>query len=270
MAITTGDGYIAAAKQMVVYTKTGSATTVAAQPFSMFALAGNPGAGTLAIGNTTAGVVPTDAVAGYPVLSSFGGTNTGYLSRVMFSNTVASRFALFDRLWAGGAVSMTALATTTFTGNPSYVGRLPNSSYLGTEIWLEITTTVSATATTISVAYTNQDGTTARTTGATSSLSGFTTPRLVPMPLQAGDTGVQRIESVTVGGTVATAGAFNVMVMRELWSGGRVKTANDGDVHGIDRVGMPIVYDTSALYPVIWADSTSSGVPDLTFEIVNG
>ncbi len=268
MAITTGDGYIAAAKQQVIYTKTASATTVAAQPFSMFALAGNPGAGTLAIGNTTNGVVPTDATAGYPVINAFGGSATGYLTRVEFANTVASRFALFDRLYAAGAVSMTSLATTTFTSQPSFSAR-NGGSFVGLEIWLEITTTVSSTATTISVTYVNQDGTTGRSTGATGTLSGFTSPRLIPMPLQSGDSGVQQITSVTVGGTVATAGAFNVMVLRPLWSGGRVKIANDGDVHGIDRVGMPIVYADSALYPVIWADSTSSGIPDLTFEIAN-
>ena len=73
MAITTLDGYIASAKQLVPWIKTAARTTVAAGWFSLFELAGNPGAGTLAGSSTTAGVVPDDTVAGFPSLSTFGG-----------------------------------------------------------------------------------------------------------------------------------------------------------------------------------------------------
>ena len=43
-----------------------------------------------------------------------------------------------------------------------------------------------------------------------------------------------------------------------------------GDVHGPDKTGLPIVYATSALWPIIAADSTSSGVPDLLMTVING
>lgn len=266
MAITSGDSYIAAGKQKVRIVKTASAVTVAAQWHTLVDRAGNPGAGTLAVGNTTTGVVPDDTVAGYPALDAFGGL-TGYLSIVDFSNTIACRLAVYDRLWHAGAVNLNALATTTFTTQPSYAARLPGTSYSGLAIWLEIGTTVSATATTVNVTYVNEAGVAAHTTGATASLSGFVTGRLIQMPLQAGDKGVQQITSVTVGGTVATAGTFNVIVARPLWTAGRVPIANGGDVHGIDKTGMPIVYDTSALWPIISADATSSGVPDLLLEV---
>ena len=49
MAITTFNGFIAAAKQYASFSKIASRTSVAASWFSVFDVAGNPGAGTLAI-----------------------------------------------------------------------------------------------------------------------------------------------------------------------------------------------------------------------------
>lgn len=266
MAITTGDQYIAAAKQVIPFTKTASVTTIAATRFGVFATAGNPGAGTAAMA-ATPGAVPDDTVAGYPSVNTFGASAVGYVTRVQYANSVAGRLELWDRLY-GLNVSLTALATTTITSPPSYSARLPGTSYVGLRLFVEITTAVSATATTVQVNYTNQAGTAARATAATASLSGFTANRLVELPLQAGDTGIQKLESVTVGGTVATAGAVNVIVLRPLWTG-RVAIANDGNIHGLDKTGMPQVYDTSALFLTVVADSTSSGIPDLNIEIAN-
>lgn len=268
MAITTLDGYIASGKQKVPFTKTTAVTTVAAQWFSTLDVAGVPSAGSLAVGNTANGLVPTDATTGYPVLNNFG-SNTGYISSVEFSNTVASRLYLVDRLFNVGSISATALATTTLTSQPSYSARLPNADYKGLEIWIEVNVAFSATATTVAVGYTNQDGTTGRTTGASASLTGVTTRRMIQLPLQAGDSGVQAINSVTVGGTVATAGTFNILVVRPLWQG-RVRSANDGDIHGLDKTGLPIIYETSALMLMIAADSTSGGIPDVVVEVCNG
>ena len=265
MAITTGDGYIASAKQIVPITKTASTTTVAATRFSVFDKAGNPGAGTLALTTATTGVVPTDATTGYPLLNAFGGSATGYLTRVQFASSVVGRLELWDRLF-GINVSLAAAATTTLASQASYAARVPGGVYNGLRIFLEMTTAAAA-ATTVTVTYTNQDGTTGRTTGATASLSGFTVNRLVELPLQAGDSGVQKIETVVVGGT-AGAGAVNVIVLRPLWTA-RVAIANGGDVHGPDKTGMPVVYDTSALYLTCVPDSTSTGVPDLNVEISN-
>ena len=268
MTIATRDQYIAAAKQLVRIVKTASFTTVAAVPFSTLDVAGLPGAGSLAVGNTANGLVPDDTVAGFPPLNAFGGAAVGYLGSVDFGSTVASRLTLYDRLFHVGSISMTALATTTLASQPSYAARLPNTDYSNLEILLEFNAAVSATATTINVTYTNQAGTTGRATGATATLSGFTTRRVLQMPLQAGDSGVQKIESVIVGGTVATTGSVNVVVARRLWSN-RVRSANDGGLDGIDRVGLPIMYDTSALWLVVEADSTASGVPEVFMTVAN-
>lgn len=270
MAITTADGWFAAARQSGLIRKTSTATSVALNPTSLLDVTGTPGAGSLSIGNTTTGVVPTDATAGFPTINAFGGSAKGYLASAQFRNTVLGGAILYDRIWHAGSVSMTSLATTTFSSQPSYTGRLPGGTdYSGLEIILEINATVSATATTVSVGYTNESGTTGRSTGATNSLSGFAARRLVFMPLQAGDESVQRIDSLTVGGTVATTGSVNVIVARRL-AEFDIRVAGQVDSQAWDMIGAPEVFADSALWLVAQPDSTSTGLPSLGFTILNG
>jgi len=264
MAFTKLDDYIAAAKQRVQWGKTATRTTVAATWFSLFDIAGNPGGGTLAGSSTAAGVVPSDATAGYPVIDAFGGINLGYLSRVEFGSTVACRFTIFDRLFLAGAYAFNA--NTTLASQPSYASRLPLTSYGGLQIWVEMVTAATGNQA-VAVTYTNELGVTARSTGAVGIGAAPTVGRCWQLPLQAGDAGVQKIESVV--GSVASAGTFNVMVLRPLWSG-RVRLANDGDVHDMFKTGLRQIFSDSALYVLVNADSTSSGIPEMAIEVANG
>jgi hypothetical protein len=264
MAITTFDGLIASAKQSVSIVKTASRTAVAAQWFSVFDLAGNPGAGTLAGTSTTAGVVPTDATAGVPLINAFGGGAKGYLMHVDFGSSVACRIKLFDLVWKGGAYAFNA--NTALTAQPSYSTRVPGGTdYADTQIWLEQVTAGTGTQV-VTVTYTNQGGTGSRSTGAVSTAANIV-GRCWQLPLQADDTGVQKIDNVL--GATATAGTFNILVLRPLWSG-RVRIANDGDVHDLTKTGMAEVYADSALFPLIAADSTATGIPELEITIANG
>lgn len=265
MTISSLDQFIAAASQRLSLLKTASRTSVAAIPFSVFDLAGNPGAGTLAGTSTTAGVVPTDATAGSPVINAFGGGATGYIGGVTFGNTVASRLRLFDLLWKGGAYAFNAAVT--LSGQPSYASRvLGGTDFTNTEIWLEAVTAFTGNQS-IQVTYTNQDGVTGRTTGTIATGVAPIVGRMLQLPLQAGDTGVQKIESVT--STVSTAGTFNVLVMRRLWEG-RCRLANDGDTHDLLKTGMPQIFADSALFLQVVADGTATGIPEIQLEVVNG
>lgn len=269
MAITTGNDWIAAAKQQVMIRKAAAFTTVAQVPFSMFDVAGNPGAGSLNIGNTANGLVPDDSVAGFPAINAFGSGNMGYLSQAAWRSSVAGGCDLYERLFHAGSYSLTALGTTTLSAQPSFLSRLPDASYNGLEIFLEINAAVSATATTVAVTYTGADGTTGRTTGASVSLSSMTSRRVVPMPLQAGDKGVQKIESVVVGGTVATTGSVNVIIARSLASFD-VRLPNASDIQSWDVLGAPRLLDPAAMWPMILSDGTSSGTFTLRTTILNG
>lgn len=264
MSIVTLDGYIAAAKQVIPFIKTAARTTIAAAWFSLIDVAGNPGAGVLAGTNTAAGLVPTDATAGCPPINAFNGANIGYISNVDFGSTVACRMRLFDLLFKAGAYSFNS--NVTLAAQPSYSSRVPGGTdFKGTQIWVEFVTASTGTQS-VAVTYTNQDGTAAKTTGTVVTVAG-TIGRLFQLPLAAGDTGVQKIESVV--GSVATVGTFNILVLRPLWSG-RCRVVNDGDRHGLDLTGLPQVWTDSALFLGVCADSTSSGVPELQIEVANG
>lgn len=265
MAITTLDGIIAAAKQRVPIKKTATRTTVANGWFSLWDIAGGPGAGTLAGSSTTTGVVPDDTTAGTPLINAFGGGNTGYLQNVEFASTVACRLMIYDLLWKGGAYAFNA--STTGQTPTSYSARVPGGTdFTNTEIWVEQVTTATGNQA-VNVTYTNQSGTGSRSTGAVGIGAAPTVGRMWQLPLQAGDTGVQGVTGVA--GTVASAGTFNVLVIRPLWSG-RVIAANFGDLHDYMRVGLPQLFATSALAVCVNADSTSSGLPELMLTIANG
>ena len=265
MSITSLDQLIAAPKQRVVFHKTASRTSVATIPFSVFDIAGNPSGGTLAIGNTTTGIVPTKILAGYPTINAFAGGAIGYISALQFGSSVACRLNLFDCLFSAGAFAFNAAAT--LSTQPSYAARVPNgTNFNGTEIWIEAVTAFTGNQS-IAVTYTNQDGVTGRTTGTIATGVAPIVGRMLQLTLQAGDTGVQKIESVT--STVSTAGTFNVHVMRRLWSG-RVRIANDGDNHDFLKIGMPQVFADSALRLVVTADSAATGIHELLIDIANG
>lgn len=263
MAITTLDGLIAAAKQTTGINKTASRTAIASSWFSVFDLAGSPGAGVLAGTSTANGVVPTDATAGCMPINTFGGGATGYLSRVEFGSTVACRQRLFDMLFKAGAYAFNA--NTALSAQPSFSGRVPGGTdFNAIEIWIEAVTAFTGNPT-FTITYTNQAGTAGRIATLAAGLAP-TLGRKLQIPLQAGDSGVQLITNVQC--TVATVGTFNVLVQRKLWSG-RVRSANDGDVHGWDKTGGAQVWDTSAVVLDVAPDSTATGIPEVNFDIVN-
>ncbi len=265
MAITTLDGLIGAAKQVIAYLKTASRTTIASGWFSYFDVAGNPGGGTLAGSSTANGVVPTDATAGCPTINAFGGGAKGYLSQIDFGNTVACRMRLFDMLFKAGAYAFNA--ATSLASQPAYSSRIPGGTdYNGLQIWFEAVTAFTGNLS-LAVTYTNEAGTTGRTTGTIAFGFAPTLGRMVQLPLQAGDRGVQKIESVTA--TVSSVGTFNILVLRELWSA-RVRSVNDGGTHGPLETGMPEVFADSALVVAVCPDSTAGGIPELGLVISNG
>jgi hypothetical protein len=189
------DAYLTAPTETVQFAKTASRTSVAGVPFSVFDLAGYPGAGTLAVGNTTTGIVPTDALAGYPPIRTFAGGLKGFIGGFTFGSSVASRISIYDTLFSVGAIPFTA-ATTTLSGQPSYAARVPDAYYANnTQIWLEAVTAFTGNLS-VNIGYLNQDGV-AKTTGVINTGAALIVGRMFLVPLAAGDTGVQRIDSIT-------------------------------------------------------------------------
>ena len=156
MAILSLDDYIASVKQIIPYSKTTARTSVANVWFAIHDLAGNPGAATLAVGNTANGVVPTDATAGYPIIGF--STGLGYVATVDFGSTVACRITVYDRLFHAGAYAFNA--STTLASQPSYSSRIPGGTdYTGLQLWAEAVTGGTLIQN-VTVTYTDQDGNT--------------------------------------------------------------------------------------------------------------
>lgn len=264
MAIATLDQLLAAAMTRVGYQKTQSQSSSAAMPTSVFDRSGNPGAGvTTALAFTAAGFVPTDATVGYPIIKDFAGGAQGRISKIEFGNTVAARMTLYDTLFTCGSYAFNA--NTTLAGQPSFSARVPGANYSGLELWMETATAFTGLQT-IRVNYTDQDGNTGATTGAIATGLAPPAARMLQLPFAAGDSGIQKIESVT--SSVSTVGTFNLHVLRRLWSG-RVRVANDGDVHDILRTGGVEVYQNSALRLIVTPDGSATGLPEVVVEIAS-
>jgi hypothetical protein len=261
MAITSLDGLIASVKRRVIYQKTQTQVTVANIPFSIFDRAGNPGAGTLNVGNTANGIVPTDALSGYPLLATPAGLL--YINQIMFRNSVTSWIDVYDCLFSAGAYVYNA--DVTLSSQPSYSGRVPNADYNGLELWLEAVTAFTGSQT-CQINYLDQDGN-AGDTGAIATGVAPIVSRMFMMPLAAGDNGIQQITRVR--SSISSAGTFNVHVMRWLYTC-RVNTINQGGVDSLLRTGLPQIYGDSALRFVVQADSTSSGLPSFKLGTVDG
>lgn len=88
----------------------------------------------------------------------------------------------------------------------------------GVMIGLVIYSQLGSTATTVTVRYTNSNGDGNRTSTATSfgGASFRENNIIIPIPLQAGDTGVRSVEGVTVAATTGTAGSFGVSLFKPL------------------------------------------------------
>jgi len=276
MPITSLNDYINANKQRLQIVKTASRTSLAVTAFSIFDLAGQPGAGVLAGTSTAAGVVPTDATAGCPIINFSSGT--GYLSKVEYYSSVLCRLELVDMLFKAGAYSFAA-GTTSLSSQPSIASRCPDYPGSGTvfgngnEIWIEVSTAfATGNSWQVQVTYTNSAGVTGRTSiiSAVNAAATLTLGRMFQLALQSGDSGVQKIESVIVtnGGTAMTAGAFNVLILRPLWFN-RVLNANGGGISDLLSTGLPVVYSDSALVLMVQPDSTATGFPDVIFEIAS-
>ena len=135
------------------------------------------------------------------ILGSFGATSQ------------AGTLLIYDRLLDIGGLSGTTTTAQTVGGSITR-----NTGGEGNQIWVEINTIIGTTATTITASYTNQAGTSGRTTIATA--FGGTglreAQRMIPLPLQQGDTGVQSVQSVTVLASTTTAGNFGVVILQPL------------------------------------------------------
>lgn len=262
---------LGAYKQRIALVKTNSVTTVAGVPFTLIDRAGFPVAGSLNPSQTTNGVVPTDATAGFPAIEAPSGSNKLYLSRVGINANVAMTVELFDLIFRAGQTTIPTSGTTTvaLTSIPDISGRIPfkadgsTPDYQALQLFIQMAVAGSNHAHSVSIDYLDEGGAAGNTGNITT--QSMIVNRLLRMPLAAGDTGVSELTGYKVNGIASATGAVVAMLMRSL---GKFRTQGGlSSLYGPDYTGLPQVFGDSAILAVVYADSTSSGTPSVDLEI---
>lgn len=252
--------YTAGRKQEWTFFKDGQATNetpeAAGNWVSYYLATGSPGAGTAPatswadFDNGSGSMVFTDV-----------SPQKRYVYGVECQSTVDGTLLIYDRL---GHINLNANALVS-TGNKTITAVLP-ARYSGAdtedlhniEAWIEVTEATATTTTALSMnSYTNTAGTTTRAGGtltfpATATNIGWSSP----LPLQAGDKGVQAIATINVSVASTTSGECNILLARPIARVGvRANVATLVTVQ--DGLPPRRIYDDSSLCFMWFASSTT-------------
>jgi hypothetical protein len=190
------------------------AATVSGRFTSMWTYNKSPGGTGAAPGGTARN--PTRSTTGALGQANPGGGRQKYLCGLQGVASGVGVLTLYDRLADISGLSGTNTAAQTITGLS--VSRYTGTESVGNQIWLEIYSLIGTTATTVTVEYTNQDGTTGRTSQAVA-IGGTglrEATRVIPVPLASGDTGVRAVTNIDLVASTGTAGDIGVTIARPL------------------------------------------------------
>lgn len=237
-----------AAAQWLYASKT-SPAVVAGRFVSCYAAAGIPGAGTIP---GTGGAVCTQTDAGALPFTNPGASKTRYLGATQFQSSQTGTLLIFDRLVHNGAFSGTVTTAQAMT-TPAITR--PDANGAGVELWVQVYTALGATASTLSISYTNENGVAGRT-ATIASRSWANAGELVQAVLQAGDLGVRSVQSVTLGTSTGTAGSLGVVLMRRV-AAIPLALANVGTNLDALALALPVI-QTDAHLSFVWLASGST------------
>lgn len=241
MAITTLDGALAGMQWPRYFAKGVTGTMVAGRPWSLWSLAGNPGAG--AFDTTLNGVTlsSTSAQVNGQIPFTDPGSGNTYLARFQGGATISGTLLLCDRLWHNGGYTITTTTAQNST-TPTWPSRDVDgaTSGKGVLVGIEVSAACGAAAPAPTLTYTNSAGTGSRT--ASLSFATANSPAVgsfFPFGLQAGDLGIQSVQSLTLG-TSWVSGTINLVAYRVLASleltGAFVPNAIDSLTSGFPRM----------------------------------
>lgn len=275
MAILTLDAAWAGVRPPVEFTKAVTATLVAGRPASLWALGGSPGAGSF--DSTLNGVVlsSSSTIPNGALRHTDPASGNSYLHYFDAQATQAGRLMLLDRLWHNGGYTITSTAAQNST-TPTWPSRCPTSGTddtptttgLGVMLALEISAATGAGTPTITVGYTNQAGTAGRT--ATNIIATVATSAIGAtyfIGLQAGDTGVRSVQSLTLSATW-TSGTMNLVAYRRLASV-PVGALIPGAIGPTTGAGQRI-YDGTVPWLVFVPNTTTASVVSGTYQETQG
>lgn len=260
MAIATLDDLIAGLLPMEDIYKASFTGEAVGLMHSFAYIAGRPGAMVACSAGLT-GEALTAYSGQVPFPATVGGQNV-YLARLEGGVSAGvGAISLMDRLWhnSGFTVTSTGVQTVDSVAWPAR-DRNGSANGVGVMIALEVSTILGAGTPTLTVSYTNSEG----TAGRTGTIGPITTTSQVgtwhPMTLQAGDVGVRSVQSVTQSATM-TSGVYHLVAYRSICMLPipAVNVATDRD--GIS-LGLPRMYNTSVPFFIYQLTATAGGVLD--------
>lgn len=270
MTITSLDAVIAGAQPIVPFAKAVTGTMVAGRPWSTWALAGNPGAGSF--DTTLAGVAlsSTSALVNGQLRHVNPGSGNAHLMGLSATVAQAGLLLLCDRLWHNGGFTITSNTAQT-VNSATFPARDNDGSTNGVGVicGLEISAAAGAAAPTITMAYTNSSGTGSRS--ATNSFATANSPAagsFFPIGLQAGDVGVRSVQSITLSASWVS-GTMNLVAYRVLAA---LPIAGAFIPNSIDALtgGFPRIYDGAVPFLIFIPNTTTTSNISGTYQETQG
>ena len=268
MAITSRDQLIQALgnnSSRFVLDKANIASQAAGTYVSLWRATGQPGQGaipaaTTVCNNTTLGGM------GFTQQTS-PSTSYGSYMEVATSNN-ATTVEIHDRLAHMGGLNGTLTTAQTVSLDLSKLGatnnisnRIGDTNYSDVQWWLEWYTATGATAVTVTVNVTYNDG----TTGALASASlaatrpaSFMLSLNVLIPAAASGKYIRAVNTVTLSATTGAAGSFGVTATRPRMTLA-APIANMKFVADWAQLGFPEIFNEACLFPIVLTSTTSTG-----------
>lgn len=221
---------------------------------------GTPGLG----GRATDGTTSTDAGCIY--FPDAGAGKARYLTNVTMDATVAHSFSLWDVVWVNSGLVVTTTTGQTIN-SVAFPARDDNGSVNGEGYQIGIYAVGAlgnaGVVSNSTITYTNSAGTGSRTAtlNATVPQNFPATPvigTVIWFELQAGDTGVQSIQTVTLN-TTLTSGTASVFVARKLVDI-PVSVANVAFSKDINNGNGVVLYDNACILPFARTSATTATV----------
>lgn len=262
MAIANMDQLVAAmtsaTAQNIPIQKTAVTSEGSGTFFDLFYTTGFPGAGATPTAASSGGTSYTVATAGAIPFNAPSGSQQTYISAFNISCTQTSNIFLIDRLWACSGLATALSATTTVTGMTN-ISRY--NSGVGAEIWYVcLTAPASGGSGIITVSYTNSLGVSGRT--CTITLGAGTPPPTAGQcyvgSLQAGDTGVQSIQSATNTTNSFSGGTHGLLVAKRIFSAPISPSVSGIAIDGLQS-GLQTLDTNACLNLIMLCSTTNTG-----------
>ena len=267
MAITTLDGLVNAMgnnSSRIVLDKASIASQAAGTFVSLWRATGQPGQGAIPAAAAVCNHSLTGAI-GFTQQTAPATSYGAWLNSVC--SNAAMTVEIHDRLMHMGGLNGTLTTAQTVDvdiaanlASNNMAERIGDANYSDIQWWLEWYTGTGTTAVTATVAVTYNDGTTGTLSAslAAGCRASFMLPLNGLIPAAASGKYIRSVDTVTLSATTATAGSFGVTATRPRMTL-PLPVGNKMEVADWQFLGLPEIYNSSCLFPLVLTSTTSSG-----------